>query len=301
MAEPNLFSNMLNQTVFDFPLLLLPLVSFIISFFTSMAGVSGAFLLLPFQVSILGFTSPAVSSTNFLFNIIGCPGGIWRFFKEKRMLWPLAWLISLTTLPGILVGYYFRIRFFPDPSLFKLFVGCVLLFLSYRLMCASFKKNKTSSQLNNSTFAITNTSVTAFSLEFIFHEKKYSVAYGPLGSYCLFIGVIGGIYGIGGGALIVPFCVSILGLPVYTVAGATLFGTFIASISGVLFYSLIPFGTGGVFPPHWILGGLLGLGGLIGMNCGALAQQYVPEKTIKFLLALVISLVGGKYIVAYFL
>ena len=34
-----------------------------------MGGVSGAFLLLPFQVSVLGFTSPAVSPTNLIFNI----------------------------------------------------------------------------------------------------------------------------------------------------------------------------------------------------------------------------------------
>jgi uncharacterized membrane protein YfcA len=32
-----------------------PLVAFAISFFTSMGGVSGAFLLLPFQMSFLGY------------------------------------------------------------------------------------------------------------------------------------------------------------------------------------------------------------------------------------------------------
>jgi len=32
-----------------------PLVAFIISFFTSMGGVSGAFLLLPFQISFLNY------------------------------------------------------------------------------------------------------------------------------------------------------------------------------------------------------------------------------------------------------
>ena len=32
------------------------LVAFVISFFTSMGGVSGAFLLLPFQMSVLGYT-----------------------------------------------------------------------------------------------------------------------------------------------------------------------------------------------------------------------------------------------------
>ena len=41
-----------------------PLASFTVSFFTSMGGISGAFLLLPFQVSFLGYTAPSVSATN---------------------------------------------------------------------------------------------------------------------------------------------------------------------------------------------------------------------------------------------
>jgi len=47
-----------------------PLVGFVISFFTSMGGISGAFLILPFQVSVLGFTSPAVSPTNLVFQAL---------------------------------------------------------------------------------------------------------------------------------------------------------------------------------------------------------------------------------------
>lgn len=292
---------MLNQTVFDFPLLLLPLVSFVISFFTSMAGVSGAFLLLPFQVSILGFTSPSVSATNFLYNIIGCPGGIWRYVREQRMLWPLAWLISLTSLPGILIGYYFRVRFLPDPSLFKLFVGCVLLYLGGELLHTTLQKKAPTPTFANADFTITNINLTATHLTYTFHEKIFHVAYVPLGLYCLCIGIIGGIYGIGGGALIVPFCVSILGLPIYTVAGATLFGTFIASISGVLFYTFVSLGQGQTFPPHWLAGSLLGLGGLLGMSTGALVQKHMPETAIKLLLALIILAVAGKYIANFIL
>ena len=55
---------------------LLPLlVAFLVSALTAPAGVTCAFLLLPFQVSVLGFTSPAVSPTNLIYNIIAAPGG----------------------------------------------------------------------------------------------------------------------------------------------------------------------------------------------------------------------------------
>jgi uncharacterized membrane protein YfcA len=111
-----------------------PLVALVVSFFTSMGGVSGAFLLLPFQMSVLHFTSPSVSATNFVFNIIAIPSGVYRFIKEGRMAWPLTWVVILGTLPGVFIGYYLRILYLPDPRTFKLFVGCVLLYIGVRLL-----------------------------------------------------------------------------------------------------------------------------------------------------------------------
>jgi len=81
-----------------------PIVAFGISFFTSMGGVSGAFLILPFQMSFLGFTNPSVSSTNHLFNIVAIPSGVYRYIREGRMVWPLAWVVIIGTLPGVFIG-----------------------------------------------------------------------------------------------------------------------------------------------------------------------------------------------------
>ena len=79
-----------------------PVVAFVVSFFTSMGGVSGAFLLLPFQVSFLNFTSPSVSATNFVYNIVAIPSGVYRYLKEGRMAWPLTWVVIVGTLPECL-------------------------------------------------------------------------------------------------------------------------------------------------------------------------------------------------------
>lgn len=95
-----------------------PLVAFGVSFFTSMGGVSGAFLLLPFQVSVLGYTAPSVSATNQLFNIVAIPSGVLRYVREGRMLWPLTWTVVLGTLPGVLVGAVVRVTLLPDPGAF---------------------------------------------------------------------------------------------------------------------------------------------------------------------------------------
>ncbi len=303
-------------------ILLPPLVAFIISFFTSMSGVSGAFLLLPFQMSVLNYTSPSVSSTNFVFNIVAIPSGVYRYIKEKRMAWPLTWVIVAGTLPGVFIGYYIRVLYLPEPKTFKFFVGCVLLYISYKLFSDVIKKTRSrGSQLSTiddkfnktkesrkspmasglpSSAIIKTISFSLTKTEYEFWGERFSFNTAGMFTLALFVGIIGGTYGIGGGAIIAPFCVTLFNLPVYTIAGATLMGTLLTSISGVAFYSLIPNSSGLTTSPDWLLGLLFGAGGFAGMYLGARCQKHVPQTFIKLLLGFLIIFVALKYILKYF-
>ena len=119
-----------------------PLVAFVISFFTSMGGVSGAFLLLPFQMSFLGYTNPSVSATNQLFNIVAIPSGVYRYCKEDRMVWPLTWVVVIGTLPGVFLGAFVRVAYLPNPTHFKLFAAAVLFYIGFRMVRDLLKKNR---------------------------------------------------------------------------------------------------------------------------------------------------------------
>jgi len=275
-----------------------PLVAFSISFFTSMAGVSGAFLILPFQMSVLGFTTPSVSSTNFLYNLVGIPGGVYRYIKEGRMAWPLTACIVLGTLPGVLVGYIIRIMYLPDSRNFKLFVGVVLLYIGYRLL-RSLTKRPSTTKSSPGTLRISNVHYSLNTISFDFSGERVSFSAPVVFFLSLSVGVIGGIYGIGGGAIIAPFLLTFMNLPVYVVSGAVLMGTFMTSVSGLAFYSLLPLKGGVTAPPDWLLGILFGIGGLCGMYLGARTQKFMPERTIKLILSLVILTVALKYIVQF--
>ena len=48
------------------------------------AGVSGAVLLLPFQVGVLGTPSPAVTPTNLLYNVVATPGALIRYWRQGQ-------------------------------------------------------------------------------------------------------------------------------------------------------------------------------------------------------------------------
>jgi len=283
------------------------LIAFAISALTSTGGISGAFVLLPFQVSFLGFTSPAVSPTNLLFNIIAIPSGVYRFHKEKRMVWPLAWVTIIGTLPGIFLGALIRIKLLPDPGAFKLFAGLVLLYLGIKLSLDILKKRtKTQSRTQtteNDRFEISTLEFNIKRIGYEFNGRAYYAPTLPITALSFVVGIIGGTYGIGGGAIIAPFFVAVFGLPVHTVAGAALLGTFVTSIAGVLFYAVIaPFyaSTGLAISPDWMLGGMFGIGGAAGMYVGARIQKFINEKIIKILLVVILLFIALKYIIGYF-
>lgn len=303
-----------------------PLVSLVVSFFTSMGGVSGAFLLLPFQMSVLHFTSPSVSATNFVYNIVAIPSGVYRFIKEGRMAWPLTNVVIVGTLPGVFIGYFLRVSYLPDPKTFKLFVGCVLLYIGVRLLYeltgkASAGKVKMKSledkfkerakQIRENQkgrvasglppeAVVKTVSVSLRNVEYEFWGERFSFSTPGMFFLAFVVGIIGGTYGIGGGAIIAPFCVAVFHLPVYTVAGAALMGTFLTSVAGVIFYSIIPAKGGITTSPDWLLGFLFGIGGFVGIYLGARFQKFVPQKAIKLMLGIIIISLAIRYITQFF-
>jgi uncharacterized membrane protein YfcA len=227
-----------------------PLAAFAVSFGTSMGGGAGAFLLLPFQMSFLGYTAPSVSATNQLFNIVAIPSGVYSYLKEKRMVWPLTWAVVLGTLPGVLLGAVIRVNYLPDPRNFKVFAGRVLGYIGLRMARDLFKNKEKKGEssfrksVKDSKGAASAGHVTVreFSLQRISYEfsgETYTCSTMLIFAMSLVVGVVGGVYGIGGGSIVAPFFVSICGLPVYTVAGAELMGPLVTSVVDVAFYQIL--------------------------------------------------------------
>jgi hypothetical protein len=275
-----------------------------------MGGVSGAFLLLPFQVSILGYTSPSVSGTNQVFNVVAIPSGVYRYIREGRMVWPLTWAVIIGTLPGVFIGAWVRIAYLPDPRDFKFFAGLVLLYIGVRLgwdtlvgKGGAALARKGQPPAARAQMCVTNTRFSLSCVEYTFAGETYRFA--PLWVFLMtfIVGIVGGAYGIGGGSIVAPFFVAIFKMPVYTIAGAALMGTFVTSVAGVMFYQALDLyrNAGIAVAPDWVLGALFGAGGFAGMYLGARCQKYVPVRAIKVILSVCILSVAIRYVIGYFL
>lgn len=254
---------------------LVPLVvGFLLASLTTPVGVSGAFLLLPFQVSVLGFAGPGVTPTNLLFNVFSTPGGISRYRQQGSLDWVLVRAILTGAVPGIVIGSVLRVSVLAPPSVFKAFVGATLFLLGLHLVLAPAGPQRSA--------------------------PERQVRPGRVWLLAGFAGTVGGIYGISGGSIIAPALAGFFGLSLRRVAPAALIATLITSIAGVASFVALAYGldsepgTG----PDWLLGGLFGLGGVAGSQLGARLHLRVPERGLRALLGALACLLGVSYVAA---
>ena len=250
------------------------LVGFLVAAATTPTGVSGAFLLMPFQLSVLGFTSPGVTPTNLLYNVISTPGSVLRYMTQRDFDRELVGAIVKGAVPGVSAGSFFRIYIFSDPARFKVFVGVMLLGLGFNLLIQSLLNAKR----NGST------------------QPRFGFAWiSVLGAGA---GFFGGIYGISGGSIVAPVLAGVFRLPVGRVAPAALLATFITSVAGVLAFAAIGAATSSTssYGPDWLLALLFGIGGAIGGNVGARLNKQVPEAWLRRVLGAIAIGVGLSYI-----
>ena len=111
----------------------------------------------------------------------------------------------------------------------------------------------------------------------------------------LLVGVIGGIYGIGGGSILAPPLVG-LGFSVAEVAPAALASTFLTSIVGVVTYAVISLRHSGSIAPDWVVGMAIGVGGLLGGYVGTGLRDRVPEAALRRTLGIVAMLLAVRYL-----
>nr|WP_198655143.1 sulfite exporter TauE/SafE family protein [Streptomyces geranii] len=238
---------------------------------TAPVGVSGAVFLLPVQLSVFGVPSPAVTPTNLLFNVVAGPGALLRYRREGTLYGPLTRRLVAGTLPGVVIGAVVRVFAVPGAGIFRLLVACLLLPLGLWLIARTLRK-----------------------------PARQLPAAPPsprtVTGLALVVGIVGGIYGIGGGSIVGPILVG-RGMPVTQVAPAALASTFATSSVGAAAFALLSLTGSGDIAPDWYLGLACGLGGLVGGYLGAHLQPRLPETALRLMLGTLAAALGVLYAV----
>jgi uncharacterized protein len=243
--------------------------AFAIAVAATPAGISGAVLLLPFQVSVLGTPSPAVTPTNLLYNVVATPGALYRYWRQGQTGGRLAFVLISGTLPGVIAGSVIRVELLPGPRVFDVLVSAVLLPLGIWLAAGPAAGRRA--------------------------RPRWLIPAPALVVLALLVGCVGGIYGIGGGSILSPVLIG-SGRPAAEVAPAALASTFATSVAGVVTFTILSAHQRGAVAPAWATGVALGIGGLTGSYTGARLQGRLPEALIRRMVGALVIAIGARYL-----
>ncbi len=112
----------------------------------------------------------------------------------------------------------------------------------------------------------------------------------------IFIAAIAAFLGIGGGFLFVPFLTSVVGLPMYVVAGTSALCVLIGMIISIFTYMV---GKGVLIA--WGFIGMELLGIFVGSMIGPRTSKYIPDKVLKIIFIVLACYIGLRYTTQGFL
>jgi len=229
-----------------------------------------------------------------------------NYFKSKRMSWPLGLALGL----GSIVGAYLaasltggKVSFSQYQGWFGVFVlvvGFVLIYELTPMGQAGKKAAKTAAQNFEKTvkekkdiaaagvtlksFGITKSTMSFFGTDFTFN---------PIAAFFggVVIAAISAFIGVGGGFLYVPYLTSIVGLPMFVVAGTSALAVLLSMITSITTYINVA-GAG----MDWALVGIQLVGVFIGSMVGPRTAKYIPDKWLKLLFIVLALYVGIGYL-----
>jgi uncharacterized membrane protein YfcA len=291
--------------------------AFLIGCMFVIVGAAGGLFTAAFQITVVGTNgmigvnaANAVKPTNLFLTLCSPITGVYTYFKEGRLAWPVAvFFVAGILLGAFWIGPSYSAKYLPMKA-YKFYLGFVCLLLFIKLWSESTKKaiekkkaikaivqkfNQEIKQAKEEGRAAQLGKVELQSdwkltdIGFSFWGEAFKA--NPLALFFggILIGCIASAFGVGGGFMLVPFMTTIMGYPMYLAVPISLCGTFATSIGGIARYIL------NGYQPDWIMAALIAVGAMAGGKVGPMIQKKLPEVFLKRLLALILFIVFLKY------
>ncbi|OIJ18847.1 hypothetical protein BKP45_15060 [Anaerobacillus alkalidiazotrophicus] len=264
--------------------ILLTLIGLVAGTLGSLMGLGGGIIVVPTlmifsgYVSILAGVTPQVAvGTSLLIMIFTGLSSTLAYVKQKTVDLKSGWLFFAGSGPGALLGVYFNNGI--DPRVFLIFFGSFIIFISFVLMIRKYLKP----------LKLTKKGIKR---EYI-NEAGETVEYGyhPLValSIAFIVGMCSGLFGIGGGSLMVPAMILLFGFPPHRAVATSMFLIFLSAIvSSITHISL-----GNV---NWLYALALIPGAWFGGVLGAFINQRLQSDTLVKLLRIFLVIIGIRLI-----
>ncbi|WP_244535670.1 sulfite exporter TauE/SafE family protein [Lentibacillus halodurans] len=246
------------------------IVAFVAAFTGSLVGLGGGVVLIPSMLFLHHYTDAFAWATpqvivgiSLITMVFTAFSSTISYYKTGRIHVKIGLLFLTGSIPGSILGAW--LNQFVNADHFSLYFGFLMIVLAFLFL------------INRKGPA----------------DHKFTRQSNPVVSVfivSLIVGGISGLFGIGGGAIIVPAMIFLFGLSIHTAAATSMFV--------ILFISIISAGT------HIVLGHitweyilLFIIGAWIGGTLGAKVNQVVKSNTLEWILRLLLIIIGIRLII----
>ncbi|GBF35316.1 membrane protein [Desulfocucumis palustris] len=291
--------------------ILLILWSIFVGYIFSTIGAAGGILAGVGHITIFGMKKAnMIKPMNQMLTLVSPVIAAPLYFRERRLVIPAAVALGLGGILGALLGSYLSHTYLQDMKSYKPLFGAITMFIAFRLWYEltpsarekqqtvkkanqSFEKKvkelKAEGKLNELKEIGVNFSQTGINNTFTFSGETFK--YNAISPFIagLIVAIISAALGVGGGFLLVPYLSSMLGFPMFIVAGTSVLSILVSSATSIgnyikmgssLDWAMLSFELGGV---------------IIGSYLGPVLSKYIKAIYLKTFLAVVLTYIGIGY------
>jgi uncharacterized membrane protein YfcA len=231
--------------------------------------------------------------------------GSYNYYKQKRLVPSLGFFLGIGALLATLLVVFTtagKVKFSQYQGWFGLVIFVIGGFMIYEMSPKGQKGKKAAQEAAKAFEAATKAkkaiedqgvktlkwSMVKTEISFFGQTFSFSPLWALLGGF--FISALASFLGIGGGFLYVPFLTSVVGLPMFVVAGTSSLSVLIGMIFAIFNFMVLK----GVMV-HWPLIGVELIGVFVGSMIGPRTGKYIPAKVLKGIFIVLAIALGARY------
>lgn len=247
----------------------------------ALVGLGGGIIIVPAllflgSAALLNAVSPqvAVGTSSVILIVTGLSSTL-AYMKQKKVDYKLGLILFVGSAPGSMLGAYANKGL--NINQFSLYFGSFMVFMSFVLLLKNRAKPLFGSR--------------GMSRTFIDSEGTHTYSIEPImGSIASFVvGFFGGLFGIGGGSLMVPAMIMLFAVPPHVAVATSMLLIFLSALVSSITHITL----GNV---NWLYAAALVPGAWFGAKLGAWLNARIASKTVVLLLRLVLIFVGVRLI-----
>ncbi len=248
-----------------------------------MIGVGGGFLIVPILVLIYEISTHLAVGTSAVMIVFTALSSTFAYTRQRRIDYKLGLILAIGSIPGAAAGAY-ATSFISPKSLASLF-GVFLIVLAVRMLVAPSEGGKGKGpRMRGWARRIQDMGGQVF-------EYEADTVLGMTLSF--FAGFASGLFGLGGGAVMVPVMVLVMTMPMHIAVATSMFIMIFTSISAATTHIVL----GNVLVDSAIA---LGIGIVFGTQVGAFTAKRLKARSLQRVFALFLIVIGVRMALQYF-